>query len=322
MTAEVDERGKKLKRFDVTETQAYKDLYANNLRMYSFLMTKEMDRKKHERLRNRKEEYFQNHVATENNQRNNRLLKSFKQMSRMRTCLSDLDLSRISDSDSENSPQANLKQRSETKADLHLSQNHKEGGRVNSERPRSWTALDNGSPKLPRASYFNERRSSAGQVTTPKYLAVPSGFDRAPSPLTSPESPSDPATFSAFKVSPTKQTYIPALRRHFSDLGDHRNINSEICSDSDATNSDSETSHAEVNGNENRKASGSPSLQRARQARIRQEYRKARIASLEGEISKANSVLKDIKKKAHSLPKEIPENRVAEFSKEESKEVQ
>ena len=40
MTAEVDQRGKKLKRFDVTETQAYKDLYANNLRMYSFLMTK------------------------------------------------------------------------------------------------------------------------------------------------------------------------------------------------------------------------------------------------------------------------------------------
>ena len=35
-----DEPERRSKRFDVTETQAYRDLYANNLRMYGFLMKK------------------------------------------------------------------------------------------------------------------------------------------------------------------------------------------------------------------------------------------------------------------------------------------
>ena len=44
-------------------------------------------------------------------------------------------------------------------------------------------------------------------------------------------------------------------------------------------------------------------MNRARQARIRHEFRKARLASLEGTISKANTMLKDIRRS--SLPKKI-----------------
>ena len=35
-----EEIARRPKRFDVTGTQAYRELYANNLRMYSFLMKK------------------------------------------------------------------------------------------------------------------------------------------------------------------------------------------------------------------------------------------------------------------------------------------
>ena len=111
------------------------------------LLQQELDRKKQQNLRNRKEEYFQNHLSLENNQRNNRLLKSFRQMSRMRTCLSDLDLSRSSDSESENP-----KRTSSPSNSLALDLSLKRETQKSHERPRSWTALDV-SPKLPPSNY-------------------------------------------------------------------------------------------------------------------------------------------------------------------------
>lgn len=103
------------------------------------LLKQELDRKKHENLRNHKEEYFQNHLSLENNQRNSRLLKSFRQMSRMRTCLSDLDLSKTSDSEPEF-----------VKPCLPFSKNSlfesnfkgKDKNHNLTVRPRSWTARD------------------------------------------------------------------------------------------------------------------------------------------------------------------------------------
>merc|ERR1712141_47902 len=176
---------RKPKRFNVTDTQAYREVYTNNLRMYSFIMKKELDRKKQQNLRSRKEEYFQKHLSLENNQRNNRLLKSFRQMSRMRTCLSDLDLTRTLDSDSEN-PKQDSSSVKVSDLELDLNQLDLKGKDCRPlERPRSWTVVDQGTPKLPLSCYHQERRSSAAAVGSShsKYLSVPS-HGRTPSPLT------------------------------------------------------------------------------------------------------------------------------------------
>ena len=115
---------------------------------------KELDRKKQQNLRDRKEEYFQKHLSLETNQRNNRLLKSFRQMSRMRTCLSDLDLSRNLDSDWENPKQDSTSVKvSGLELDLDNPDVKGKDCRLQ-ERPRSWTAVDLGTPKLPSSGYY------------------------------------------------------------------------------------------------------------------------------------------------------------------------
>jgi len=300
---------RKPKRFNVTETQAYREVYANNLRMYSFLMKKELDRRKQHNLRNRKEEYFQKHLSLESNQRNNRLLKSFRQMSRMRTCLSDLDLSRNPDSDWEQSRQ-DLSSVKSSNLQLDLGQHdlHERGHKVQ-ERPRSWTALDPMAPKVPSSAYLQGRRSSAFATTTgnSKFLSVPA-LGRTPSPLTSPNSNSYEAP--VLLVSPTRQTYLPSFRRHVSDLGFRRttDVDPNIASDSD--NAESENEVQSENGNKETDAQGnrSPILQRARQAKKRHDYRKARIASLENEILQADSMLRDFRRRSREFHESIPED--------------
>ena len=49
-------------------------------------------------------------------------------------------------------------------------------------------------------------------------------------------------------------------------------------------------------------------MRRARQAKKRQDYRKARIASLENEILKADSILRDLKRRSKELHESIPED--------------
>ena len=68
-------------------------------------------------------------------------------------------------------------------------------------------------------------------------------YERQPSPLTSLDPDSSHSATPVLVISPTRQTYVPALRRHVSDLGgrplkdyDMNTTNS----DSDIANSDSE----------------------------------------------------------------------------------
>ena len=49
-------------------------------------------------------------------------------------------------------------------------------------------------------------------------------------------------------------------------------------------------------------------MQRARQAKKRHDYRKERIASLENEILKADSILRDMKRRSRELHESIPED--------------
>ena len=77
-------------------------------------------------------------------------------MSRMRTCLSDLDLSRTSESDWENSKEESSLQVkvSGLQLDLNQSQLSSKGDSVKG-RPRSWTAIDQTIPKSPQS--FNHQ---------------------------------------------------------------------------------------------------------------------------------------------------------------------
>eukprot|EP00794_Sanderia_malayensis_P011957 gene11957-13194_t len=311
-----EETSRKPKRFDVTSTLAYKKLYANNLRMYSFRMKKELDRRSQQKLQNRKEEYFQNYVTDQNNRRNTRLLKSFKQMSHMRTCLSELDLSRISDSESEiDSPQDSpttpqmLSSSNEASArkcvTLDSRRLEPSDGRFVS-RPRSRTALAS-------VNYTSHAIKNQEDQAAMSYLRVPkTGAEiLSVSPLASPTStircivtpPLSPDT-------PPRRRFI--TRRYFSDLdhtsSSHQLQNPELGSDSDeVTHSDDGEPHISGDdANNNDAQCKSPSLNRLRQAKLRFEYRKERLASLEGTISKADSILKDFKRK--SLPRKISED--------------
>ena len=75
----------------------------------------------------------------------------------MRTCLSDLDLSRNSDSDWEQSKHdLSSVKGSNLELDLGQLDLHEKGHRVQ-ERPRSWTAFDQMAPKFPSSAYLQVR---------------------------------------------------------------------------------------------------------------------------------------------------------------------
>ena len=72
-------------------------------------------------------------------------------MSRMRTCLSDLDLSKIGDAEGEHVSEKSY--RKDSLLELPL---HQFSGQRRQERPRSWTTFeDTHSEKSPSARYLN-----------------------------------------------------------------------------------------------------------------------------------------------------------------------
>ena len=94
-------------------------------------------------------------------------------MSRMRTCLSDLDLSKVYDSESEN---ANKSASASRVQGLDLNLRGKGERPTLTERPRSWSAFDQGSPKSPLANYHQVRINQLF-ITTHKHSTVVMNHD-------------------------------------------------------------------------------------------------------------------------------------------------